>query len=55
MLQMFFSAMISVLGPNPQGEYRLLDPFFANIIVCLRDSVGDLANFHLLDELTSDE
>ena len=55
MLQMFFSAMISVLGPNPQVEYKLLDPFFANIIVCLRYSVGDLANFQLLENLTDSE
>ena len=50
----FFGVILSILGPNPTPEYRLLKPMFGNIMSSLRISVGDF-DFTQITILTEQE
>ena len=50
----FFGMMLSVLGPNPTLEYRIINKFLGNIMSSVRISLGDF-DFTQLNILTPHE
>ena len=54
MMMIFFGMMLSVLGPDPSLEYRIINKFLGNIMSSVRISLGDF-NFAQLDILTPHE